>query len=119
MYCTGKASGWFFRHKMSDLLGKCFLVEVHPYMTYFCTFWQSVFSVTCFGAFLGGGVLLNVEPCRPLNNQTVDFVIFRWNVSKTLSNVRIWISWGMYRHLATQWCKPDVHMSNGSRDREI
>ena len=32
-------------------LGKCFLVEVHPYMTCFCTFWQSDFSVTCFGAF--------------------------------------------------------------------
>ena len=37
-------------------LGKCFLVEVHPYMTCFCTFWQSAFSVTCFGVFsLGGG----------------------------------------------------------------
>ena len=36
-------------------LGQCFLVEVHPYMTCFCTFWQSAFSVTCFGAFLGGG----------------------------------------------------------------
>ena len=32
-------------------LGKCFLVEVHPYMSCFCTFWQSAFSVTCFGAF--------------------------------------------------------------------
>ena len=27
-------------------LGKCFLVEVHPYITCFCTFWQSAFSVT-------------------------------------------------------------------------
>ena len=36
-------------------LGKCFLVEVHPYMTCFCTFWQSAFSVTCFGVFFGGG----------------------------------------------------------------
>ena len=35
-------------------LGQCFLVEVHPYMICFCTFWQSAFSVTCFGAFLGG-----------------------------------------------------------------
>ena len=34
-------------------LGKCFLVEVHPYITCFCTFWQSAFSVTCFGAFFG------------------------------------------------------------------
>ena len=34
-------------------LGKCFLVEVHPYMTCFCTFWQSAFSVTCFGEFFG------------------------------------------------------------------
>ena len=36
-------------------LGQCVLVEVHPYMTCFCTFWRSAFSVTCFGAFLGGG----------------------------------------------------------------
>ena len=36
-------------------LGQCFWVEVHPYMTVFCTFWQSAFSVTYFGAFLGGG----------------------------------------------------------------
>ncbi len=28
-------------------LGQCFLVEGHPYMTCFCTFWQSAFSVTC------------------------------------------------------------------------
>ncbi len=34
-------------------LGKCFLVEVHPYITCFCTFWQSAFSVTCFGVFFG------------------------------------------------------------------
>ena len=34
-------------------LGKCFLVEIHPYMTCFCTFWQSAFSVTCFGEFFG------------------------------------------------------------------
>ena len=27
-------------------LGKCFLVEVHPYMTCFYTFWQSAYSVT-------------------------------------------------------------------------
>ena len=33
-----------------------FLVEVHLYITCFCTFWQSAFSVTCFGVFfLGGG----------------------------------------------------------------
>ena len=24
-------------------------MELHPYMTSFCTFWQSAFSVTCFG----------------------------------------------------------------------
>ena len=29
------------------------LVEVHLYMPCFCTFWQSAFSVTCFGAFFG------------------------------------------------------------------
>ena len=34
-------------------LGKCFLVDVHPYIAYFCTFWQSAFSVTCFGVFFG------------------------------------------------------------------
>ena len=27
-------------------LGKCFSVEVHPYMTCFCTCWQSAFSIT-------------------------------------------------------------------------
>ena len=30
-------------------------MEVHPYMTCFCTFWQSAFSVTCFGVYFGGG----------------------------------------------------------------
>ena len=43
MYVHCRLFHWF--------LGKCFLVEVHPYMTCFCTFWQSAFSVTCFGEF--------------------------------------------------------------------
>ena len=42
-------------HLFHWFLGKCFLVEVHPYMACFCTFWQSAFSVTCFGVFFGGG----------------------------------------------------------------
>ena len=43
------------RHLFHWFLRKCFLVEVHPYITCFCTFWQRAFSVSCFGAFLGGG----------------------------------------------------------------
>ena len=31
---------------------KVFSVEVHPFMTSCCTFWQSAFSVSCFGAFM-------------------------------------------------------------------
>ena len=31
-------------------------MKVHPYITCLCTFWQSAFSVTCFGRFfLGSG----------------------------------------------------------------
>ena len=33
VYCTGKASGWFFRHEMSDLFGGS-----ASYMSCFCTF---------------------------------------------------------------------------------
>ena len=28
---------------------------INPYMTSFCTSWQSAFSVTCFGLFFWGG----------------------------------------------------------------
>ena len=38
---------------------KSILMKVHPYMTGFFTFWQSAFSVTCFGAFLRE-VVMNV-----------------------------------------------------------
>ena len=34
-------------------LGQCFLVEVHPYMTCFCTFWQSAFSVISISSYKG------------------------------------------------------------------
>ena len=55
-------------------LGKCFLVEVHPYMTCFCTFWQSAFSVTCFGMFFGGGnKCVSVKLC-------VWWMVLEWNV---------------------------------------
>ena len=56
-------------------LEKCFLVEVHPYITCFCTFWQSAFSVTCFGVFfLGGG-----NKCVGVNVYGVGIVL-GWNV---------------------------------------
>ena len=34
--------------------GEVYFGEVHPYMTCFCTLWQSAFSVTCLGRFLFG-----------------------------------------------------------------
>ena len=34
-------------------LGKCFLLEVHPYMTGFCTFWKCFFCNLFWGVFLG------------------------------------------------------------------
>ena len=33
VYCTGKASGWFFRHEMSDLYIEC---KVHIFWGYGC-----------------------------------------------------------------------------------
>ena len=39
VYCTGKASGWFFRHEMSDLFFLCVVVHTR---VLFCTFCISI-----------------------------------------------------------------------------